>query len=236
MKRDAAFSALVLLLATGGSACGGGGSGGDQAPSDGACAIQWASGDFCTVVTESHCASWAAGLSGGTATWRGGGTCQQLGYDVACADGYLHRTACTSGGCSGQATCTTCAAVSSCGWCATTGQCLSGTSAGPSSGSCANWDWVSSACGGSSDPCSTSTACSGCTARSTCGWCATTSQCLTGTTSGPYAGACANWDWVSSACGGGGGGGDACSACLSACRGLPGCCTGTGCMCDSECP
>lgn len=27
----------------------------------------------------------------------------------------------------------------------------------------------------------------------------------------------------------------ACSNCLAACRGLPGCCTGTGCLCDDEC-
>lgn len=183
MKRDTAVSALAALLATGGWACGGGGGGGgDPAPANGACAIQWASGDFCTVTTASHCSGWAAGLSGGSHTYRQGGTCQELGYAFACSDGYLHRTACTSGGCSSQATCAACAAVSSCGWCATTGQCQSGTSAGPSSGSCANWDWVSSACGG------------------------------------------------------GGGGGDACSACLSSCRGLPGCCTGTGCMCDAECP
>jgi hypothetical protein len=31
------------------------------------------------------------------------------------------------------------------------------------------------------------------------------------------------------------GGGDACSACLDACRGLPGCCTGEGCICQSDC-
>jgi hypothetical protein len=32
-----------------------------------------------------------------------------------------------------------------------------------------------------------------------------------------------------------GGGGTACTQCLDACRGLPGCCTGTGCICDSDC-
>jgi len=30
-------------------------------------------------------------------------------------------------------------------------------------------------------------------------------------------------------------GGDTCSDCLDACRGLPSCCTGEGCMCDTEC-
>jgi len=29
---------------------------------------------------------------------------------------------------------------------------------------------------------------------------------------------------------------DRCQDCLDSCRGLPGCCTGTGCICDSECP
>jgi len=36
-------------------------------------------------------------------------------------------------------------------------------------------------------------------------------------------------------CSGGGGGGDECSRCLSACRGLSGCCTGVGCICESDC-
>jgi len=31
-------------------------------------------------------------------------------------------------------------------------------------------------------------------------------------------------------------GGSACSECISSCRGLPSCCTGTGCICDSACP
>ena len=34
---------------------------------------------------------------------------------------------------------------------------------------------------------------------------------------------------------GGGASGDACSDCLSACSGLPGCCTGSGCMCQGSC-
>ena len=42
------------------------------------------------------------------------------------------------------------------------------------------------------------------------------------------------WDGT---CEGGGGGWapDACSECLDTCHGLPGCCTGEGCMCDDEC-
>jgi len=231
MERHAALSVLVAAVA--GSF--GGGGGGDDAPGDGACAIQWASGDFCTVITELHCSGWAAGLSGGTHTWRSGGTCQQIGYTVACPDGYLHRTACASGGvCGTETTCTACAALGGCGWCATSSQCLAGTTAGPSADTCAQWNWVPSACASSGDPCATSTTCGVCTGRASCGWCAASSHCLTGTSTGPGSGSCSNWDWAPSACGGGGG--DACSACLSSCRGLPSCCTGTGCMCDSECP
>lgn len=35
--------------------------------------------------------------------------------------------------------------------------------------------------------------------------------------------------------GGGSGGPSPCSDCLSTCQGLPSCCTGSGCMCESEC-
>jgi hypothetical protein len=34
---------------------------------------------------------------------------------------------------------------------------------------------------------------------------------------------------------GGSSGGDPCSLCLDACHGISGCCTGTGCICDSAC-
>jgi hypothetical protein len=36
-------------------------------------------------------------------------------------------------------------------------------------------------------------------------------------------------------CGAGGGTTDACTECLDACRGLSSCCTGVGCICDSDC-
>ena len=35
--------------------------------------------------------------------------------------------------------------------------------------------------------------------------------------------------------GAGGGSGDACSSCLSACSGMPACCTGVGCICEDRC-
>ncbi|HKO90376.1 MAG TPA: hypothetical protein VJU61_04445 [Polyangiaceae bacterium] len=40
----------------------------------------------------------------------------------------------------------------------------------------------------------------------------------------------------SSSSGSGSGSGFVCSDCISSCRGLPSCCTGTGCICDSACP
>ena len=52
-----------------------------------------------------------------------------------------------------------------------------------------------------------------------CGSCTAGATCVAGSCSSPSSG----------------GGASACSNCLSSCSGLPGCCTGSGCICESAC-
>lgn len=74
--------------------------------------------------------------------------------------------------------------------------------------------------------------CSGCQPRCTGRTCGsngcggTCGTCPSGTTCNAN-GTCSS--------GGGGGGGDSCGSCLSSCRGISGCCTGCGCICQSPC-
>lgn len=53
---------------------------------------------------------------------------------------------------------------------------------------------------GAPDPCLSATDCRACGGRSGCGWCADNDRCVGGTASGPRAGSCARWAFVSSAC------------------------------------
>jgi hypothetical protein len=64
----------------------------------------------------------------------------------ACADWDWTSSACPGDTCAGQTSCADCTRLSSCGWCASTGVCAQGTSTGPSTGSCSDWDWVSTSC------------------------------------------------------------------------------------------
>jgi thiol-disulfide isomerase/thioredoxin len=52
--------------------------------------------------------------------------------------------------CSSAMDCASCTARSACGWCA--GRCTTGTSRGPSAGSCSDWRWVSTDCASSPPP------------------------------------------------------------------------------------
>ena len=95
--------------------------------------------------------------------------------------------------------CTT-APSGNCGWCASTSTCSQGSVNGPTSGSCANWDWQLSECPGSCnyDNCYSCTT----TGKGTCGWCKSYNQCLQGTASGPTGAFCpaVNWDWNADQC------------------------------------
>ena len=101
-------------------------------------------------------------------------------------------------------TCTGCTGDAGCGWCQTTQTCTDGTSTGPTSGSCVDWDYLNSDCPAPLPPndggCSQYKNCDGCTETSNCGWCASTSTCSIGTGSGPSSGSCAKWEWLDSDC------------------------------------
>lgn len=101
--------------------------------------------------------------------------------------------------CARHSDCAACTAQPRCGWCAATNTCSSGTSSGPSSGSCSSWSWLASSCP-STDACATHESCLDCTEQPSCGFCATTGTCATGTASGPSRGSCADWDYTPSQC------------------------------------
>lgn len=101
--------------------------------------------------------------------------------------------------CASNTDCASCTGAPSCGWCAGTGTCSSGTSAGPTGGSCAAWSWLSSSCP-VIDACSDSSTCIECTDRSGCGYCASSGECVSGDLEGPNVGSCADWDYTSTQC------------------------------------
>lgn len=84
--------------------------------------------------------------------------------------------------CASLTTCATCSAstdlgLASCGWCKSSGKCVSGTNAGPSTGSCSNWVWDcdhGTACAYLNNNCAACFAASGVM----CGYCAGNGQCL----------------------------------------------------------
>uniref|UniRef100_A0A7S3G4B3 PSI domain-containing protein n=1 Tax=Palpitomonas bilix TaxID=652834 RepID=A0A7S3G4B3_9EUKA len=84
--------------------------------------------------------------------------------------------------CSQYTDCSTCTMYGNCGWCSSSNTCVSGSTSGPSTGTCYGaWSWQSSQCS-----CSSYTSCSGCTIYSSCGWCSDTNSCLPGSNDGPY--------------------------------------------------
>jgi len=94
-----------------------------------------------------------------------------------------------------------------------------------------------------SDSCAPATACNTCVASKGCGWCNSSNVCQSGNGSGPSptVGACPGF-WSSNMLDGNGFihacpglTNPACQACISACQGVSGCCTGCGCICQEEC-
>src|SRR6185295_14316003 len=88
---------------------------------------------------------------------------------------------------------------SGCGWCGTSGDCETGTSTGPTAGSCSDWRYTVSSCA-PPDPCAVHGACDTCAAASGCGWCGTSGDCETGTGTGPSTGSCSDWHYTVSSC------------------------------------
>lgn len=132
--------------------------------------------------------------------------------------------------------CAGCTATAGCGWCPSTGSCVTGTSSGPSVGSCAPAPWGSWTTSSTScpvpDPCATRYGCETCVALAGCAYCASSFTCRSTTSIAPNDQTCSDWRFSAASCTANP---NACSDCLSACRGLSGCCTGTGCICDGPC-
>lgn len=79
--------------------------------------------------------------------------------------------------CAENLDCASCTAESGCGWCGDgEGACASGTSAGPSGGSCGDWQHVT--CAAATDPCQSVTDCATCGARPECAWCEASGKCF----------------------------------------------------------
>ncbi|MCC7539813.1 MAG: hypothetical protein IT379_26560 [Deltaproteobacteria bacterium] len=79
---------------------------------------------------------------------------------------------------------------------------MTGSSSGPTSGFCSDWDWLASDCGGgtTTDPCESFFSCSDCTAESGCGFCYDSFTCQSGSSGGPSSGFCGSWAWLASEC------------------------------------
>ncbi|MBX3274035.1 MAG: hypothetical protein KF729_27465 [Sandaracinaceae bacterium] len=102
--------------------------------------------------------------------------------------------------CASSTDCASCTARAGCGYCGDgAGACRSGTGAGPSAGTCGDWSWVSSECGGAGT-CARHTTCDACTGEYPCGFCGATGACTEGSASGPDSGSCPSWAWLRSEC------------------------------------
>jgi len=91
--------------------------------------------------------------------------------------------------------CTTASKFPNCGYCHALGQCLAGSSSGPSTGTCpaGQWAWSSSNCcwdAKNGDDCTNSAL------YSPCGWCQSSQQCLQGSSSGPTGATCPPGYWA----------------------------------------
>ena len=101
--------------------------------------------------------------------------------------------------CADAADCDECTGRGTCGWCGDgSGSCQQGASSGPDAGSCGDWSWLRSECGGST--CATHSDCEACTGEFPCGWCGDTGTCSDGSSTGPDTGSCGDWSWLRSEC------------------------------------
>ena len=128
--------------------------------SRGVCATCGGSGELCCA-PPTECDMGLTCTDGTCAT--SDPTCGGDGEPCCTGDRCDGALSCESGTCTmpttacGYSDCGECTMHWPCGWCDGMG-CLEGSSSGPDSGSCGDWAWLSSQCGGS-DPCATSTDC-----------------------------------------------------------------------------
>lgn len=110
---------------------------------------------------------------------------------------------------SAGSTCSDCLAAGgpTCGWCNEGRACISGGRIGPSGSASCAWQWYYEYCPNTpSDPCVAYSDCYNCilngrpdpfSGHAPCGWCASTSECLSGYMTGPATGRCTStWVWA----------------------------------------
>lgn len=217
---------IWIGLAVLGLGCGDDGASADAGPDSGgsgtgACALQWSSGetsvDFCVASLEAeHCAAWAGALEGATHQHHPGADCAAVGYPVACPDTRFYRERCPGGDLRGFYE-----------LCASDAECGEGLACLRLFGNPANEPRCLERCAQHSD----------CTGRTQPGFSTPWLACWSCDDPG-YGGPPAPGEAhcvVPLVCGAQPSP-VACNQCLASCRGLPGCCTGTGCLCDAECP
>ena len=144
-----------------------------------------------------------------------------------CPDGSLGYSGTSCPDCATRTSCANCSTTvdaPECGWCPSTGKCSHGSPSASYEESCdvgtGGWSYAPS---GSCPVCASAsgTDCGTCTSLPFCGWCASTSTCAPGSSSGPHASSgvtCppTHWDYASSSGGGGCrecGSRDSCSSC-----------------------
>lgn len=177
--------------------CMGGACTGDLACTAGTCTMPTTT---CAYLDCGECTRhFPCGWCDGTGCAEGSSTGPSTG---SCADWSWLASECTgpTDPCAEATDCADCTARAGCGFCGDgAGACRSGTSTGPSAGSCGDWSWLGTECGGAS-ACGTLTDCEACTGEFPCGWCGATGTCSEGTSSGPDTGSCADWAWSVSEC------------------------------------
>ncbi|MBI5489797.1 MAG: hypothetical protein HY905_20855, partial [Deltaproteobacteria bacterium] len=120
----------------------------------------------------------------------------------ACADWNYYAEDCAPppDPCDAHGDCDACTGDAACGWCDSSWACLTGGPSGPDAGSCSDWRYSTSECAPPPDPCNDLLDCAACTGDSACGWCEDSWTCITGGSSGPDAGSCYDWRYLSTEC------------------------------------
>ncbi|HEY3357457.1 MAG TPA: M64 family metallopeptidase [Polyangia bacterium] len=102
------------------------------------CALSWTCGDCTAAYGCGWCADWGGCVEGSSTGPATGG----------CGDWRWTSDVCAppADPCAAYTDCATCDGYNGCGWCATDGLCVSGDTAGPTTGTCGTWQWLSTAC------------------------------------------------------------------------------------------
>jgi hypothetical protein len=175
-------------------------------------AIGAAAQSSCTTAT--NCASCTGLGDCGWCTYSG--TCQsgnQTGSFTGCTTPYWYwttqscpATPAPTANCAPASSCLSCTQLGGCGWCAFSNQCQSGNATASFQGCVAPyWSWTNSQCMATPAPtanCAVASSCLTCTQLGGCGWCAFTTKCESGNSTGSFVGCVSPyWSWTNNQCG-----------------------------------